>query len=128
MSALLDRNTVVCILLLDLAMANSRFEEYLNSSDQPFKLKASYLFSPDDEALAQMKAISKCKHLQIPGYHCTWSGSIFAFHGTREIEIPFRNKIEGKQCGSRENSTKSVYGPGLSARSERTNEFYSCSR
>ncbi|KAL6531088.1 hypothetical protein OROHE_014157 [Orobanche hederae] len=58
-SALLDRNTVVRILLLDLAMANSRFEEYPNSSDQPFKLKASYLFSPDDEALAQMKAISK---------------------------------------------------------------------
>ncbi|KAL6533780.1 hypothetical protein OROHE_013613 [Orobanche hederae] len=52
-------NTVVRILLLDLAMANSRVEEYLNSSDQPFKLKASYLFSPDDEALAQMKAISK---------------------------------------------------------------------
>ncbi|KAL6529070.1 hypothetical protein OROHE_014814 [Orobanche hederae] len=34
-------------------------EEYLNSSDQPFKLNASYLFSHDDEALAQMKAISK---------------------------------------------------------------------
>ncbi|KAL6576901.1 hypothetical protein OROMI_011177 [Orobanche minor] len=33
--------------------------EYRNSSDQPFKLKASYLFSSDDEDLCQLKAISK---------------------------------------------------------------------
>ncbi|KAL6582865.1 Small subunit processome complex component [Orobanche minor] len=34
-------------------------EDYINRSDQPFKLKASFLFSSDNEALDQMKAISK---------------------------------------------------------------------
>ncbi|KAL6512399.1 hypothetical protein OROHE_020011 [Orobanche hederae] len=31
--------------------------------------------------------VSISKYLQVPGYHCTWSRCIFAFHGTREIEM-----------------------------------------